>query len=177
MASVVSVVIDRDTGGERRRVNYTITLEDNDAVQHEFKVGPVMADADFDANAYGVTRSTQMLEEQAEQEDEGTINLVYEQGGNALTLTLNPKWSTSKRIAKKLIRWMMREKDPRIVIFLEPLIDYLQANYNATQMATWLDITVAQVLKVNSRVNAILSDVGTVKAQLLVFDAEQEEID
>ena len=176
MASIVSVVVDRDTGGERRRLNYTITLEDNGNNQHEFKVGPIVTDGDFDANTGGITTANDLLEQQAKGEDDGVITLVYEQGGNALTLTLNPKWSTSKRIAKKLIRWMMREKDPRIVIFLEPLIDYLQANYNATQMANFLDITVAQVLKVNSRVNAILSDVGTVKAQLLVFDGEEEEI-
>ena len=62
MASVVSVVIDRDTGGERRRVNYTITLQDNDGANKDFNVGPVMTtDPNFDASAHGVDAANGLL--------------------------------------------------------------------------------------------------------------------
>jgi len=175
MASIISVTITHDSGGSDRRLHYSIVLEDNDNVQSTHEIGPIVADAGFDASAHANKKAQQLLTGAANDEDNQIIERVESE--DSLTITLNPKWSTSKRIAKKLIRYMMRERDPRIVVALEPLIDYLRANYNANQLANWLDITTQQVLKMNRRINAILDDVGTVKAQMALFDAEQEEIE
>ena len=174
-ASIVSVTITHDSGGSDRRLHYTIVLEDNDSVQSTHEIGPIAADAGFNAPAHANAKAQQLLTGAADDEDSTVVERVASE--DSLSIALNPKWSTSKRISKRLIRWMMAERDPRIVVMLEPLLDYLKATYTANQMANWLDITVPQVLKMNRRINAVLEDVGTVKAQLILFDAEHEEID
>jgi len=174
MAQIISVTITHDSGGPERRLHYEIVLEDNDGGQAPHNIGPIVAAQGFNAPQHANQKAQQLLDGNADAEDSGVVERIETE--DSLTLTLNPKWSTSKRIAKRLIRWMMRERDPRIVIALEPLLDYLAANYNANQLANWLGITTQQVLKMNRRINAILDDVGTVKAQMALFDLEQETI-
>lgn len=110
-----------------------------------------------------------MADEEAQQA-EGAI-----EDGDALDRVLNSRWGAEKKIAKRLILLIMRERDPRLVVLLEPLIQYLRDNYTANQLANWLGITVQQVLAMNRRINAVLSSTGTIKAQLAVFDGERVE--
>jgi len=175
MASVISNTIILDKGTQDRRIAFRIILEDNENNQETIDIGPIVADATFDADAAVIQAGINALESKLSGEDSDQESLAED--GEALSRALNPRWSTTKRIAKRLIRWMMRERDPRIVIMLEPLINYIQQNYNANQIANLLDISTQQVLRLNRRVNAILTDTGTVKAQLLVFDGEQEDIE
>jgi hypothetical protein len=174
VAHIVSIVVN-DSGGDDRRITYQITLEDNVGVQLTHMIGPIVADPGFDAAVDAQSKATELLAQEMTTEDEGAQERVWDE--DSLYITQNPRWSTDRRIAKKLIRWMMREQDPRIVIALEPLIDYIRANYTAAQIAAWLDLTIAQVLKMNRRINAVLEDVGTIKAQIVVFEAESEDIE
>jgi hypothetical protein len=175
MATITDVVIETEDSNSRKKVTYTVILTDNDGGTRTHKIGPINGDSDYDPIAQAPAIGISVLAG-FESDEEAQAEAAIETG-DTLTLTLNPKWSSSKRIAKRLIRYMMRQRDPRIVIALEPLIQYLKANYNATQMANFLDITTAQVLKLNRRVNAILQDSGTVKAQLTVFDQDLDEIE
>lgn len=174
MASIVNVVIEYDSGGKDRRITYSVTLQDNDGQQTTVKHGPVVTDENFDAAAFAVTLGERKLAGFIEQE---ASNVEAALESDALSAVTAAKWAEPKDVARALILHMIRERDPRIVVALEPLIQYLQANYTVTQMANWLGLTVAQILKINRRVNAILSDVGTVKNLLVAFDAEQDEFE
>lgn len=89
-----------------------------------------------------------------------------EAGENPLVLVNNPVHSTTKRLAKELLFWMMREREPIIVIWLEPLILDIRANFTAVQMENFLDLTAAQVTKLNNRINNILDNKADIQAFL-----------
>ena len=94
-----------------------------------------------------------------------------EAGENPETIVNNPVHTTTKRLAKRLLFWMMRERDPQIVILLEPLIVFIRANFTAGQIATLLDLTTAQVTRLNTRINRILDN----KADFVAFQDDTEE--
>lgn len=177
MSSVVAVVITSDEGTTERRIYLSVTLEDNQAQQEVVVSGPHMIGELDDAAVIASNKASAILEQRKEAEENFTESVGIESGQSPLDLALNARWSVTPRIARRMILWMMRERDPRIVIFMEPLISYIRANYTATQIATWLDLTIEQVLKMNNRINAILEDVGTVQSSLLVFDGTLEVID
>ena len=107
--------------------------------------------------------------------DEGEINQQIEDvenGIDVLPVVKNPKHSTSKKIAKALIRHMMRTRDPYLVIAIEPLIVYLKTNYTNTQLKNFLNINTAQLAKLNNRVNAILNN----KADFVIYGDNAEDI-
>lgn len=172
-------MLDRAQANGRRLVRYRVVLEDNESDQHEFALPPKSVLGDFDAEAYKTTAGDNLLTSQLATED-GSFASRFAADDNSLTWVLNPKWSTGKRIAKKLIRWMMRERDPRIVIWLEPLINYLDANYTPTQLANFLDITIPQLQKMDAKIQAILNAPAvsaSVKVQLAIADTNSEEIE
>lgn len=105
-----------------------------------------------------------------EEEVGGVVGRV-ESGENPVSVVDGAVHSTTKRLSKKLIFWMMRERDPYIVILLEPLILDIRATYTAGQIATFLDITVAQVTRLNVRINRILDN----KADFVAFRDEVED--
>jgi len=177
MATIISseVVSDRPQSDGRRYVKYKFVVQDNDGSLTDHFHGSKLVAEDFDTAADIVLQGNNLLTELTNTEetrlDSPDLDTV------ALQIVLNPKFSSSKKLARKLILFMMREKDPRVVIWLEPLIVYLRENYNANQIANFLNIPVDKVLKMNRRINAILSDVGSVKDQLTAFDVEEEEIE
>lgn len=109
----------------------------------------------------------------AEAEYHNLISMI-ESGEDVLPAILSPAHATSADLAKRVIRYMMRERDPRIVIALEPLITYLRANYTGAQLRNFLDLTVAQAQKMDARINAILDNKAAV---FDAFDANGEEIE
>lgn len=135
-----------------------------------------MADGAWTETEYLVDRAAKVtsIELREEESEESHALSLVEGGEDALSFTLSPNYSTPKKIAKKLIRFMMRERDPRIVIALEPLIVYLRANYNNTQLKNFLDLTTAQAQKMNQRINAVLDNKAAV---FDVFDANEEDIE
>lgn len=161
----------------RRRIRYKYTVEDNQSVSEDYFQGPFHRPGDWDVDGNLAGYGTYLLERLKNAEDENVAD--PELKGNSLTIAQNPRWSTEKRISKKLIRWMMMERDPRIVIWLEPLINYLDANYTPTQLANWLDITIPQLQKMDTKTKAILNPPAvsaSVKDQLLIADDNSEEI-
>lgn len=177
MASIVTLELIRNDlqGTTERKIQYKFTLLDNFNANEFVYYPPKVVPIDFDHDTEMLAISVGILEEKALDEDrvQEDPDFVID----SLVLVLNPQWSTSKRLAKKLIYLMMRERDPRLVIWLEPLIVYLRTNYTTQQLSNFLDLTVDQLIKMNRRINTILSDVGTVKDQLVLFDADAEEIE
>jgi len=105
-----------------------------------------------------------------EQEVDSAVSRV-ESGEDPVVLVNNPDHSTTKRLTKALLYYMMRERDPLFVILLEPLILDIRANFTAVQMAAFLDLTAAQVTKLNGRINNILDN----KADFLAFENDSED--
>lgn len=106
-----------------------------------------------------------------ENEAQEMIELI-DRGDDPLPLIQSPEHSTSKKLAKKAIRYMMRKQDPFIVIILEPLIIYLRANYTSDQLIAFLDLTSPQAVKMNNRINAVLDN----KTIYDTFDQNAEDI-
>ena len=105
-----------------------------------------------------------------EEEVEAAAGRVLD-GENPEQIVNNPVHTTTKRLAKRLLFWMMRERDPYIVILLEPLIVYIRANFNAAQIANLLDLTTDQVTRLNTRINRILDN----KDDFIAFRNDAED--
>jgi hypothetical protein len=176
VASVISrdIIEDSVQGDGRREIRYRLVCEGNDAVQVELWPGNRRVPEDFVAQA--ALDAMDPLATLADTEDSGVFS-AFEDNINPLDLVLNPLWSTSKRLAKELIYWMMEEKDPRIVIWLDPLLDYLDANFTNEALSNFLDMTIPQLAKMKVKSNAIMEEVDTVENNLVVFDANTEVVE
>lgn len=176
MAQIItsSIVLDRIQIDGSRYVRVKFVAEDHDGLTREVFVGPRLVSSDFDVSAWMTGFYDAVLARLAEEENEYGVNVNAVE--NPLDYALYPKWSTTKNIAKAMIYWMMSEKSVRSVIYLEPLIIYIRANYTAVQISSLLDITIAQVLKMNTRINAVLTDVGTIKDLLEDYDGQEENL-
>lgn len=114
-----------------------------------------------------------------ESEQQNAISRV-ENGEDALVVANNFKHSTQKKIAKKLIYWMMRERDPQIVIWLEPLITYINTSLTDTQIKSFLDITQVQLNKIREKAKQILNDPNPCQSAQTAIELaaiQSEEID
>ena len=98
---------------------------------------------------------------------------LIDNGHDILARIQTPVHSTTKKLVKKIIRYMMQEQSPYLVIALEPLINYLRTNYTAQQLITFLDITADQATKLNARINAVLNN----KQAFLDADSNREVIE
>lgn len=176
MASVISsqLISDRPQSDGRRYIRALFVLEDNQTNQLDFYIGSRLVPSGFNFATWAANNEEQIIAILSGQEEDALLNL--EEINDPLSYIQNPKWSTTKVLAKKVIYWMMREKDPRIVIWLKDFINYLKANYNAAEMADFLDINIATIQKMNNRINAILQDVDTVENNLEVFDNQTEDL-
>jgi len=177
MASIKTVTIEfiQEQPDERLRVLYSIVLTDDLAEDHETRIGPKLLPKGTDVQADALATAQAILDSKPDEEAQDAESAIED--GTALERVQFSRWGAASKIARRLILLMIRERDPRIVVALEPLIQYLQSNYNANQMASWLDLSVAQILQINRRVSAILNDTGTVKNLLASFDAEQADWD
>ena len=126
----------------------------------------------FDTEADALAMYDRVAEGLVSAEEQAILGMV-ENGEDIQSTILNPVHSTTKELVKKAIRYMMRERNPYIVIALEPLINYLRANYTGAQLITFLDITSEQATKMNNRINAILDN----KSAFTTFDSNAEEIE
>lgn len=126
----------------------------------------------FDTEADALAMYDRVAEGLVSAEEQAILAMV-ENGEDIQSTILNPVHSTAKEMAKKAIYYMMRERNPYIVIALEPLINYLRANYTGAQLITFLDITSEQATKMNTRINAILDN----KSAFTTFDSNAEEIE
>jgi len=154
---------DQAQGDGRRHLRYKFV--DHLGKEHITPTQIVLAE--FDASAAMVTRVSSF--DSSLEEREGFD--IFDQS-DPLTFALNPQHSTTPKILKIMVRRLMAERDPYLVIKMEPVIDYLRATYTAPQIATALNITTQQVTNMNSRINAILNN----KADLLAADSLLERI-
>lgn len=178
MAQIVASEVFRNRllADGRRRISYKYTLELNDLSTEDRITPKFHRPGDWDVDGNLAHYADHMLASMQDGEDEESCDPGLT--GNSLTITQNPRYSTQKRIAKKLIRWMMRERDPRIVIWLEPLITYLAANYTNQQLANFLDLTIPQLSKMDDRIKCILNPPATAKsAHTLIAEFDIEEDD
>lgn len=146
---------------------------DHNGISHKRaarRVSGILTSADYLAERLSLVS---IVEQELNDEEEDNLVSEIEQGNDVLAFVLSPTHSTSKLLAKKLIRHMMRERDPRLVIALEPLIVYLRANYTNDQLINFLDITTNQSIKMNTRINAILDNKVAV---FDTFDTNSEDI-
>ena len=153
--------------GDYRHVVYEFIDHLGNKHQRFKKRVDVGFDADVDILSLVPQVETELAENESLQAKEKVLN-----NENPETIVLNPEHGSSKQIAKSLIRWMMVERDPYIVILLEPLIIYLRANYTSAQLKLFLDITTAQAVKMNTRIDAILNN----KADLQAAELNMEVI-
>ena len=126
----------------------------------------------FDTDADALSMYPQIEEHLAEKEGASGETMV-ERGLDVLSYVQAVDHTTTKIVVKRIIRRMMRERNPYMVIVLEPLIIYLRANYTNAQLMTFLDITAGQATKLNTRINAILDN----RTFLDTFDTNAEEIE
>jgi hypothetical protein len=168
MSIVTQQIAINNIAGDSRYVVYEFTDHLGKQYQRFRKRVPVGFDVDADILSLVPQVETELAENEAVQARDRVLN-----GENPETIALNPEHGTSKQIAKSLIRWMMQDRDPYIVIFLEPLIVYLRANYTAAQLKTFLDITAAQAIKMDARIDAILNN----KVDLQIAESNMEVIE
>ena len=176
MATIITSEIFRNRllADGRRRIRYRYVIEDNASATQEYFIGPFHRPGAWDVAGNLSVYGSALLDQLKDDEDSQAEEI---KATDALTFTQNPKFSTEKRIAKKLIRWMMREKDPRIVLWLEPLLTHLDENYTNTQLSNFLDLTIPQLAKMKRRINAILEQPAsrkTCKELIAEFDDEED---
>lgn len=128
----------------------------------------------WDGGAWQTYRTQLHAQQELELNKKEVLGMVegIDNGDDPLPLIQSPEHSTSKQLAKKAIRHMMKMRDPFIVITLKPLINYLRANYTNAQLVSFLDLTTAQAIKMNNRINAVLDN----KTIYETFDQNAEDI-
>lgn len=104
-----------------------------------------------DINAIMLARVPSIETNLAEAEEDKLIGDV-EAGLNPLNIA--PDYTTVQKAHRKMVRWVMRNK-AHIAVKLIPLVNWLKANYTAAQIATYLGVTTAIVLKINNRFTAL----------------------
>ena len=167
MTIVNHALVSSAPNGNRLNVTYRFT----DHLTKEHLVDDLVP-AGTDTNADMLSRYAALDTQHAENEITLQISRA-EDGEDILSVAQSPNYTTAKILVKRVIRHMMRVRDPYLVIALEPLIVYLRANYTNAQLLTFLTLTATQGTKMNSRINAILDN----KAAFTTYDANLEDID
>lgn len=164
MAIISSEVASLSPSGSRVYVVYRFT--DHVAGTHDVnRLVPATTD-----HAQALIDLTPIVALRIIEQEVNTAQARVEAGEDSLVVVDNPVHSTSKRLAKALLFWMMRERDPYIVLLLESLILDIRATYTLQQVANFLDLTSEQVTRLNTRIDQILNN----KADLLAFRDNSE---
>lgn len=162
----IQVSIDRVQADGSRKIWYLVT----DTIEGDVQVYRGQVNSDFNPSL-DFPLYTSAWEANKEAQEIGRAIKRVQRGENALVVSDNPERTTKKKIAKKLIYYAMKEKDPYFLLSLEPLIENLKLNYTNTELANFLDITTDQLIKLNNKYNSIIS----AKTQLNDADQIQEE--
>jgi len=106
-----------------------------------------LAAADYDKNA-GLIEMIPLIEAYMIKEEEQKVLGEVEAGLNPMDITVSH--TTIQKSHRKLIRWIMKHP-ANMAVKLIPLIQWLRVTYTAQQIATYLGLTLATVIKINSR--------------------------
>jgi len=159
----------------RRELRYRLT----DHVGGEYVTRKIVDSPAFDAVADLAATATQ-VEAQLDEEEQERIEKRVLRGGDVLALVQTPIHSTDKKLAKKLIRALMRagksddpaerEKAIYLAIMLKPLVDWMAANLSPAQIRNFLDITAGQLSAMNTRLNKVYSHYADLLSFLDTFE-------
>ncbi len=169
MSSVKSVTIHKERPWKNGYVKrfYSVTLTDNDLIDHVFIVGPIKVSATDD----GQNAADALLASKRQAEKEAAKT------GDPLTKAQNGQWAVQKKMFGFLCRWFMREKDPYTAVYLKPIFDWLDVNKpTGPQQRNYLDFTADQNQKFNRRRRSMLEDTGTGETLLTAYEVEEEDI-
>lgn len=160
----------------RRHVRFRYVFDRPAGRPREVIVGPMRVPPSFDAAAELAARQPLVEAAVVEQEVEEAVERVR-QGEDPVAVMQGAVHAPRRRIARRLVRWLLHERDPRIVIWLEPLIIHLRTQYpDPAQLRSFLSLTVEQMQRLNRRVAAILDPVSGIspKDQIVAFAADAE---
>lgn len=143
--AVVSQRVSQDVAQAdgRRRVIYEYT----DHLGALPTLGPMLVPSGFDTAADLVARIPSVEESQRVTEEAAF-------SGDASTASFN--YTTKKRVIKKLLTEALRDDNPKHLLLMKPVIDWLRANYTGVQIATYLGITIAKASALAARYDAIV---------------------
>jgi len=160
--SIVTSAIIEDTlhTPTRRELRYLFT----DHVSRTHHIRKIVGGAAFDEVADLIVVAAR-LEDQLDEGELIRSEKRVMRGEDALSVVQNPIHSTDKKIAKYLIRKMMRagksddparrEKAIFLAIVLKPLVDWMKANLTNAQIRNFLDITNPQLVAMNNRLHKV----------------------
>lgn len=174
MGIVSSVIFDDHVQADGTR---QIIEKHTDHVGVEYLIKLVERSLAYDAVAAMNARVASLNESLARGEDEAAYSRIVA-GEDILTVVNSPVYSTAKRLAKKIIYFLMRSRNSdenlvRLIVLVEPLLAYLEANYNPSQLASFLDITLGQLTKMNNKRIALLA----AAADVTTAETYNEEIE
>jgi len=166
--AIISSIIAEDQAQKDGRRSIREIHTDHLGKQHSVSY---MAKAESDVNAVMIARLSQINAQLIEIEEQKYLSKFEDELSNPLNYSFD--FTTKKAFLKRLIRYIMKHKDVKTVLAIKPLIDWLKANYTATQIATYLGVTVAILLRINNRLDAIFA----VSDTLIADDTMVEDID
>jgi len=126
----------------RRFVGFKFVFHTGQEVIRRFMVA-----SDYDKNV-GISAMMPLVEIYMVKEEEQKIVGEVEAGLNPMDIAVNH--TTVQEAHRKLIKWIMNHKAD-IAVKMIPLVQYLRITYTAQQIATYLGLTLATVIKINSR--------------------------
>jgi len=146
---MVSTIIEDNLQADGRR---RVTEQHIDAISRKHCVS-YMAEALTDVQAIMTARAPILEQTLIDNDTESSISRL-EAGENPLTMEFD--YCTAKQAARKMLLHAMRNKEPRLLLLLKSLVEYLKQTYTAVQIANYLDITVEQLTRIWARYNAII---------------------
>lgn len=161
--------------------NRYVLYEFTDHVSKTHQRGPKLVGSSFDADA-DLLAMVSVVEAQLEEGEHDQLRQkIVEDGANSLDVVQNdPVHSTSKKLAKFLIYWMMDLRRSqcvvKVVLALKDLLLYVHDTLTQNQVENWLDISSAQYTKMKTKIAAILKDnTHTVEENVATAEANSEE--
>jgi len=147
---VISTIIEDSLQSDGRR---WITEQHIDALGKKHHVNYIV-EALTDVQVIMTARAP-ILEQTLIDNDAEASTSRLEGGENPLTMEFD--YCTAKQAARKMLLYAMRNKEPRLLLLLKPLIEHLKQTYIAIQIANYLGITVDQLTRIWARYNAIIN--------------------
>lgn len=129
-----------------------------------------IAESGMDVNAIMIARVPSLNTMLIENEEQKLISKFEEEHSDPTLYTFNH--TTKQVFLRRLVRYLMKHPDVKIIVAIKPVIDWLKATYTATQIATYLGITTTVLGRINTRLDAIFAIADTLDAD----DTRMEEI-
>ena len=114
-----------------------------------------LADVGMDINAIMLARIPFINTMLVDNEEQKLISKFEEEHSDPTAYTFN--FTTKQAFLRRLIRYLMKHRDVKIIVAIKPMIDWLKATYTAAQIATYLGITTVVLGRINTRLDAIFA--------------------